>query len=292
MPDLNTLMRTAIAEAEISLRAGNSGFGAVIARDGEILAQAHDTDKTSGDPTAHAEMAVIRSAAGRLGNDAHGCVLVTTHEPCPMCATALVWSGVGEIAYGYTIKEALLQGRKRIALSAQEVFARAGKEVLVHEGVLHEECAVLYNAAVRDALGMLRGADQARLEYLARELSRRRQRWFAENYQGLNPENGDPLAAAYQLFLHKLGITADDAPVVHRDVRQLVIRSTNFCPTLEACRILALDTRFVCRHLNEKPMTELLQQLHPRLRFARNYNRLRPEADFCEEMIILDGKMG
>ena len=72
------------------------------------------------------------------------------------------------------------------------------------------------------------------------------------------------------------------------DEASLVLRSSNFCPTLEACRILDLDTRFVCRHLTEKPTTDLLRQIHPKLRFTRNYESLRPNAPYCEEMIILD----
>jgi hypothetical protein len=53
------------------------------------------------------------------------------------------------------------------------------------------------------------------------------------------------------------------------------------------CKILNLDTRFVCRHLTEKPTTGLLRQIHPELRFTRNYKKLRPHPPYCEEMIIL-----
>ena len=88
--------------------------------------------------------------------------------------------------------------------------------------------------------------------------------------------------------MKKLGITASQAPVRHRDNNSLVLRSMNFCPTLEACKILAMDTRFVCRHLTEIPTTELLRQIHPGLRFTRNYERLRPHAPYCEEIIILE----
>jgi len=69
---------------------------------------------------------------------------------------------------------------------------------------------------------------------------------------------------------------------------RIIIHSKNFCPTLEACRILNMDTRFVCRHLTENPTTELIRQLHPRLRFCRNYEKLRPHSAYCEEMIVLE----
>ena len=107
-------MLLAIEEAMMSLREGNCGFGAVIAKNNELIAKAHDTERTNGDSTAHAEMTVIRSASDKLGRDLSGCVLIATHEPCPMCATAVIWSGITEIAFGYSIKDAIKQGRKRI----------------------------------------------------------------------------------------------------------------------------------------------------------------------------------
>ncbi len=75
-----------------------------------------------------------------------------------------------------------------------------------------------------------------------------------------------------------------------RQKTKIVIHSKNFCPTLEACKILGLDTREVCKELNEEPTQALLQQLDPRLAFTRNYNALRPYEEFCEEMIILKDK--
>lgn len=288
MVDLEKLMRLAIDEARTSLREGNSGFGAVITGDGEVIARAHDTDTTARDPTAHAEMTVIRSAAGRLGRDLSGYILVATHEPCPMCSAAILWSGISGLAYGYSIEETIDQGRKRVDLSPREIFARAGKEIVIHEHVLREECSVLYNQAVRDAIERLRHADKAKLQVLARELTERRLRWFAENRQLMEAENEEPLDSAYRIFLQKLGIPAAEAPVVYRDKRKMVFHSKNFCPTLEACKILNLDTGYVCRHLTELPTTELIRQIDPRLRFMRNYHKLRPSRDYCEEMFVLE----
>jgi tRNA(adenine34) deaminase len=79
-------MRAAVAEARASLRQGDSGFGALVVQDGEILAQTRDSDTSDGDPTAHAELKAIRMAAARTGGRLSGCLLVATHEPCPMCA--------------------------------------------------------------------------------------------------------------------------------------------------------------------------------------------------------------
>jgi tRNA(adenine34) deaminase len=288
MVDLEKFMHLAIDEARTSLREGNSGFGAVIAGSGGVIARAHDTDTTTGDPTAHAEMTVIRTAAGRLGGDLSGCMLVATHEPCPMCSTAMLWSGISGLTYGYSIKEAIAQGRKRVDLSPREIFARAGKEIIIYEHVLRDECAVLYNQAVRNDIKLLRHADQARLQVLARGLTERRLRWLAENRQLMEAENEDPLDRAYRIFLQKLDISAAEAPIVRRDQRRIVFHSKNFCPTLEACKILDLDTKFVCRHLTELPTTELVRRIDPRLRFTRNYRKLRPSQDYCEEMFMLE----
>lgn len=286
-------MRAAVAEARASLRQGDSGFGALVVQDGEILAQTRDSDTSDGDPTAHAELKAIRMAAARTGGRLSGCLLVATHEPCPMCAAAALWAGIGELAFGFSIREALAQGRRRIDLPARRLFELGGRELTVHEGVLHDQCAVLYNREVRKEVAALRGADAADLKRLAREKAARRVRWFRESYTpaaspAVSPD-ASPLDAAYALFLARLGIGPEEAPVVERGARRLVIHSRNFCPTLEACGILGLDTCEVCQQLTEEPTTELLRQLHPGLSFRRNYGRLRPHAPYCEEMIVLEG---
>lgn len=154
------MMSIAIAEAETSLREENCGFGAVVVKSGQIVSQAHDTEKTDGDPTAHAEMAAIRKAAQVLGRDLAGCQIFSTHEPCPMCSTAILWAHIDSVSYGYSISEAI-------------------------------------------------------------------------------------------------------------------------------CRILGLDTRFVCKHFSEKPTAAMLREIDPRLRFSRKYSTLRPYGEFCEETISM-----
>ena len=281
-------MRMAIDEARMSLREGNCGFGAVILKDGRLVAKARDAEKSANDPTAHAEMTAIRIASAKLGRDLSGAILVSTHEPCPMCATAMLWSGISELAYGCSIKAAIDQGRKRIDLPCGEIYARAGQALRIHQEVLKGECALLYDKTVRDQIDQLRDADQSKLEARARQLSTQRLQWFAENRPSIRCDRGDVIGCAYEVFLKKLGITPAEAPVVHRDDVRLVLHSKNFCPTLEACNILALDTRIVCRYLTERPTTDLLRQIHPKLRFTRNYERLRPHSPYCEEIIILD----
>jgi cytidine deaminase len=85
MENLEKFIDIAIAEARTSLKQGNSGFGAVIIQDNNVIAKSHDTDTTSNDPTAHAELSAIRLAAQKTKGDLSYCMLVCTHEPCLMC---------------------------------------------------------------------------------------------------------------------------------------------------------------------------------------------------------------
>jgi tRNA(adenine34) deaminase len=86
-------MKEALKEAEIAGSLGEVPIGAVIVRDGEIIARGHNLTETTHDPTAHAEMIAIREAARVLGGwRLPGCEMYVTCEPCTMCAGALVWS--------------------------------------------------------------------------------------------------------------------------------------------------------------------------------------------------------
>ncbi|GAP12378.1 cytosine/adenosine deaminases [Longilinea arvoryzae] len=288
MDMLQTAMRHAISEARTSLREGNHGFGAVILRDGQIIAQAHDREETDQDPTSHAETNAIRLAAATHGKHLDGCILVATHEPCPMCSAATLWSGITEVAYGYSIARAIAQGHTRIDLPVGELFARGGKTLTLHPDVLAEECAVLYHPLVRSEIKRLRNVSEADLAAYNQDSIERRLAWFAENRHKLDFLNGDPLESAYELILRRLGLTPSEAPIVEKDHHRLVFHSLNFCPTLEACQILGLDTRSICKRYNENSMNALIRQIDPRLRFARNYEKLRPYAAYCEEMILLE----
>lgn len=278
----------AIEEAKKSLREGNSGFGAVIAKGDAIISKAHDTDTVSKDPTAHAELSAIRLASKILNGSFESCMLVSTHEPCPMCSMAVVWSGIKHIAFGYSIKEALQQGRKRVNLTCEELFKRAGIDIEITSGVKKDQCGLLYSHQVRESIKQLRNTDSDKLKIKAEELKNKRLNWF--NARQTKIDTGDTLGSAYSLLLSKLGITPAEAPIVDRQRTKIVIHSKNFCPTLEACKILGLDTREVCKELNEEPTQALLQQFDPRLTFKRNYDAIRPYKDYCEEMIILKNK--
>lgn len=286
--ELNKYMKLAIEEAIISLREGNNGFGAVIIKDEQIISSAHDMEDTKSDPTSHAEISAIKDASQKLGKSLSGCILISTHEPCPMCAAAVVWSGISEIAYGYSIQEALKQGRKRINLTCNEMFERAGVHIKIHENILNRECSILYRKDVRAEIEKLRNANDKILNELNTDSVNRRIKWFKENHEKFDFINNDILGSAYKLLLNRFNITENDAPVIATTDEEIVFHSKNFCPTLEACRILGLDTRIICKKLNENATDTLIKQIDPRLKFSRNYEKLRPYTEYCEEMIGIE----
>lgn len=100
-------MREAIRLADESVERGGGPFGAVIVKDGEILAGCANRVTLDNDPTAHAEVNTIREACRKLGSfDLSGCVIYSSCEPCPMCLGAIYWAGISRIYYGNTRKDA------------------------------------------------------------------------------------------------------------------------------------------------------------------------------------------
>ena len=100
-------MREAIRLADESVKNGGGPFGAVIVKDGEIVAGSSNSVTRENDPTAHAEVNTIREACKKLGTfDLSGCTIYTSCEPCPMCLGAIYWARIGRIFYGNTRKDA------------------------------------------------------------------------------------------------------------------------------------------------------------------------------------------
>ncbi len=95
------LMREAIRLSEENISNGGGPFGAVIARDGEIIATGVNRVTSNNDPTAHAEVSAIRAACEKLGTfDLSGCEIFTSCEPCPMCLGAIYWAHIDKVYYG------------------------------------------------------------------------------------------------------------------------------------------------------------------------------------------------
>ena len=100
-------MREAIRLANASVQRGGGPFGAVIVKDGEIVAGSANSVTIDLDPTAHAEVNTIRQACRRLVTyDLSGTNIYTSCEPCPMCLGAIYWAHISRIFYGNTRKDA------------------------------------------------------------------------------------------------------------------------------------------------------------------------------------------
>jgi tRNA(adenine34) deaminase len=284
--DYKRFMLIALQEAKASLREGNKGFGAVLLKGRRVVVKAHDTPATASDPTAHAEMNLVRMAFRVLGPDLSGCVVISTHEPCPMCTGALVWAGVSEIVYGTSIASSKSQGRTMIDLSCREITKKSPWSVKVTGGVLELECSRLYDADVRKLVKALRSASGADLNSMSQDLLRKRTAWFDGNADYIRHHlKGTDVEKAYRLILMKIGIREEDAPIVAKSDNKIVFHSMNPCAALEACTILGLDTREVCRKHTERATDGLIKKINPSLHFTRNYDRLRPHAPYCEEII-------
>lgn len=104
---MNKFMKLAIREARRGIRKGHGGpFGAVIVKDGKVIAKGHNQVVKNNDPTCHGEMQAIRKACKKLNTfDLTGCEIYTTGEPCPMCLGAILWANLGHVYYGCNIDD-------------------------------------------------------------------------------------------------------------------------------------------------------------------------------------------
>ena len=94
-------MQLALAQADLALAAGEVPVGAVLVRNGQVIAQAHNAPIATHDPSAHAEVLVLREAAAKLGNyRLDGCTLYVTLEPCVMCAGAILNARLAKVVWG------------------------------------------------------------------------------------------------------------------------------------------------------------------------------------------------
>jgi tRNA(adenine34) deaminase len=101
MPDNLYFMQLALGEAQASAEAGEVPIGAVLIRNGEVLAHSGNRTIRDNDPTAHAEMVVIREGARVVGNyRLADTMLYVTLEPCPMCAGAIIQARIPRVVYG------------------------------------------------------------------------------------------------------------------------------------------------------------------------------------------------
>ena len=134
------LMRMAIAEAKLAEEHGDIPFGAIVVLNDEVLSSRHNERELQNDPTAHAEMLAIRDAAKALGTSRlDGAILVSTLEPCPMCAGAALLARVSKVIFGAEDPKAGALG----SLYQLGSDPRLNHEFVVTPRVLQEECGRL-----------------------------------------------------------------------------------------------------------------------------------------------------
>lgn len=132
------LMRLAMAEAERALEHGDVPVGALVFRNGELIASRHNERELTGDPTAHAEVLALRDASERLGRwRLDDCSVVVTLEPCVMCAGALLNARVDTLVYG----AADMKAGACLSLYNTVGDPRLNHRINTVPGVLESECA-------------------------------------------------------------------------------------------------------------------------------------------------------
>ena len=136
-------MRLALAQAELARTAGEVPVGAVVVKDGEVVALGYIQPIGRHDPTAHAEIVALRLAAEKLGNyRLPGCELYVTLEPCAMCSGAMMHARLARVVYAATDPKTGVCG------SVLDLFA--------HE-VLNHHTALLGGVLAQEASAMLKG---------------------------------------------------------------------------------------------------------------------------------------
>ena len=133
-------MKEALAEARKALEKNEPPVGAVVVKDGEIIARCHNLRENLHDPTGHAEMLAIREAAARLGRwRLSDCEIYVTLEPCAMCAGAMVLARLARLVYGADDPKA----GAVVSLMNLASDERLNHQVEVKGGVLAEESGTL-----------------------------------------------------------------------------------------------------------------------------------------------------
>ncbi|MBN2800010.1 MAG: nucleoside deaminase [Deltaproteobacteria bacterium] len=139
-------MERALALAAQAAELGEVPVGAVVVKDGQIIAEAHNLRERAQDPTAHAELLAIRLAAEKLGTwRLEGCTVVVTLEPCPMCAGAMVQSRVERCVFGCTDPKGGFAG----TVGDLSNVPQLNHSFEVHGGLMGEEAAGLLKTFFR-----------------------------------------------------------------------------------------------------------------------------------------------
>ena len=120
--------------AELAKGTGDGPFGAVILDErGNPISEASNSTTTDNSVINHAEINAIQLAEYRRGiGKLKGCTLVNSAEPCPMCASAIIWAGIDRVVFGTSISALKKMGKRQIDIPCRELFEQAGVDIKVY----------------------------------------------------------------------------------------------------------------------------------------------------------------
>ncbi len=144
-------MLLAISKAEENILTGKGGpFGAVVVRDGKIIAAVGNRVTSTNDPTAHAEVVAIREACKSLDTfDLSGCEIYASCEPCPMCLGAIMWARIDKLYYAADRKDAARAGFDD-ELFYTELALPADKRIMKPVQLLQKEANHVFDKWIED----------------------------------------------------------------------------------------------------------------------------------------------
>lgn len=143
---MNYFMKEAIKEAKKAFFKNEVPVGAVIVKNGEVIAKAHNLCEKNANPTHHAEILAINKAFKKLNtNRLNGCELYVTLEPCPMCAGAIIHARLDKVVFGaFDLKGGAISSRV-------DLFNKGfNHKPEVFEGICEKECSALLTEFFKD----------------------------------------------------------------------------------------------------------------------------------------------
>ncbi len=142
---------------------------------------------------------------------------------------------------------------------------------------------------IKEIIGKIRVAEQSgSYENINQNLLDKRIKWFDKNKDLLELIDGSDLKKAFEfIFIKYMGIDRKEIPIVHESDHKIVWHSYNWCPVLEACKRLDINTAKVCKNGWEESIGEMAKMINHKISFSRNYIKIRPNSNYCEEMFEL-----
>ena len=143
--DDHYFMEKALLQAHIAYKKGEVPVGAVVVKDGQIIARGHNLRESTNDPCAHAELLAMKKASKKSNSwRLSGCTLYVTLEPCPMCTGAILNSRVSEVVFGAYDAEMGCCGSR-----TDLTDGLLSRSVRCVGGIMEEECAKILSEAFR-----------------------------------------------------------------------------------------------------------------------------------------------